>query len=181
MGAIRRCRPADGDAVYAIVNAAAAAYRGVIPADRWHDPYMSRDELAAEVAAGVVFWGYEKDGALLGVMGIQPVADVDLIRHAYVVPASQGAGIGSALLRHLRSLSDRPMLVGTWAAASWAVRFYEAHGFRLVSEAEKIELLGRYWTIPARQIETSVVLTHRRAQDSPTTGDSPRTQGLSPP
>jgi GNAT superfamily N-acetyltransferase len=158
MGVIRRCGAVDGDAIFAIVNAAAEAYRGVIPADRWHDPYMSREELAAETAAGVTFWGYEADAALLGVMGLQPVREVDLIRHAYVLPASQGHGVGSAILRHLCSLSDRPMLVGTWAAAGWAIGFYERNGFSLVSEAEKNELLRRYWTIPERQIETSVVL-----------------------
>jgi GNAT superfamily N-acetyltransferase len=160
MGVIRPCRADEQEAVCAIVNAAAEAYRGVIPADRWHDPYMGREELAAEIEAGVVFWGYEAGGALVGVMGIQAVGDVDLIRHAYVLPARQGRGVGSALLRHLRSLSDRRMLVGTWAAAEWAIRFYERRGFALVSESEKTGLLGRYWTIPERQIETSVVLAN---------------------
>ena len=155
---IRRCTLADVDQLFAVINEAAEAYRGVIPADRWHDPYMSRDELDAEIAAGVAFWGCEADAALIGVMGLQPAGEVELIRHAYVLPGQQGRGVGSAMLRHLRGLSARPMLVGTWAAAEWAIRFYERNGFALVSEAEKTELLRRYWTIPERQIETSVVL-----------------------
>ncbi|HSD03148.1 MAG TPA: GNAT family N-acetyltransferase [Gaiellales bacterium] len=158
MGAIRPCRDAERPAILAIVNAAAEAYRGVIPEDRWHEPYMGVEELDREIAAGVAFWGYEEDGALLGVMGIQAVGDVDLIRHAYVRPGRQRGGIGGALLRHLCDAASRPMLVGTWAAADWAIRFYERHGFELVSEERKTELLRRYWAIPERQIETSVVL-----------------------
>jgi len=119
MSLIRPCGAGERDAILAIVNAAAEAYRGVIPADRWHEPYMSRDELDAEIGAGVAFWGHESDGALTGVMGIQPVGDVELIRHAYVLPAHQGEGIGTSLLRHLHRLSGRPMLVGTWADARW--------------------------------------------------------------
>jgi GNAT superfamily N-acetyltransferase len=164
MGLIRACLADERDAILAIVNAAAEAYRGVIPADRWHDPYMSGEELATELDAGVRFWGYEADGALAGVMGIQSVGDVDLIRHAYVLPARQGEGIGTSLLRHLRGVSGRPMLVGTWAAAEWAIRFYERNGFARVGEAEKTDLLRRYWTIPERQIETSVVLAEDRGQ-----------------
>ena len=164
MGVIRPCRNDEREAILAIVNAAAEAYRGVIPADRWHDPYMGRDELDAEIAAGVAFWGYEADVALTGVMGIQPVGDVELIRHAYVLPGQQGRGVGTALLRHLRGLSGGPMLVGTWAAAEWAIRFYERNGFVLVSQEEKAALLRRYWTIPDRQIETSVVLVADRGQ-----------------
>ena len=158
MGDIRPCRDDERPAVLAIVNAAAEAYRGVIPADRWHEPYMDAAELDREIAAGVAFWGYKVDGELIGVMGIQPVGDVDLIRHAYVVPGRQRGGVGGALLAHIRGLSDRPMLVGTWAAAGWAIRFYERHGFELVSSRRKDELLAQYWAIPARQIETSVVL-----------------------
>lgn len=173
MGLIRACDPAERDAILAIVNAAAEAYRGVIPADRWHDPYMSGEELGTEIDAGVRFWGYGAAGALAGVMGIQSVGDVDLIRHAYVLPARQGEGVGTSLLRHLRGLSGRPMLVGTWAAAEWAIRFYEHNGFARVREAEKTELLRRYWRIPERQIETSVVLVDRRSS-------SPTTRGLSP-
>jgi GNAT superfamily N-acetyltransferase len=155
---IRRCRDDERDAICAIVNAAAEAYRGVIPADRWHEPYMPRGELDDEIAAGVAFWGYEEDGVLLGVMGLQPVRDVDLIRHAYVVPGSQGRGVGGALLRHLQGMSERRMLVGTWAAAEWAIRFYRRHGFEQVSPARKTVLLKTYWQIPDRQIDTSVVL-----------------------
>jgi GNAT superfamily N-acetyltransferase len=164
MSVIRPCREADRDAVRAIVNAAAEAYRGVIPADRWHEPYMAREELAAEITAGVRFWGYETSGALVGVMGIQAVGDVELIRHAYVLPERQGDGIGTALLRRLREPADRPMLVGTWAAAEWAIRFYERNGFTRVSDAERADLLRRYWTIPERQIETSVVLADDRRE-----------------
>jgi GNAT superfamily N-acetyltransferase len=163
MGVIRPCHADDVDAVLAIVNAAAEGYRGVIPADRWHEPYMSRDELDAEIAAGVRFWGREAGGALTGVMGIQPVDDVELIRHAYVLPARQGEGIGTSLLRRLRERADRPMLVGTWADAVWAIRFYERNGFALVDDPARAELLRRYWTIPERQIETSVVLSAGRA------------------
>jgi GNAT superfamily N-acetyltransferase len=155
---IRRCTEDDQDEVLAIVNAAAEAYRGVIPADRWHDPYMPAEELEAEVAAGVVFWGYEDDGALVGVMGIQPLDDVDLIRHAYVKPDSQRGGIGRALIEHLRRQATKPVLVGTWAAAEWAIAFYRRNGFTQVSPEEKDRLLRTYWTIPERQVETSVVL-----------------------
>jgi GNAT superfamily N-acetyltransferase len=161
---IRPCRPDDFEFIYEIVNDAAIAYKGVIPADCWHEPYMGREELQHEIDAGVRFWGYEEDGAdtkdvgLVGVMGIQDVKDVTLIRHAYVRTARRGQGIGSQLLAYLRALTDRPILIGTWAAARWAVRFYEKHGFRLVSEEEKNRLLGEYWSIPERQVETSVVL-----------------------
>jgi GNAT superfamily N-acetyltransferase len=155
---IRRCRDDEHPQILAIVNAAAEAYRGVIPADRWHDPYMPAAELDAEIAAGVVFWGNEADGALVGVMGIQPVRDVTLIRHAYVDPARQRGGVGGALLEHLLGLGGTPMLVGTWADAEWAIRFYQRHGFELVSPERKRVLLKTYWTIPDRQIETSVVL-----------------------
>jgi GNAT superfamily N-acetyltransferase len=158
MGVIRPCRDDERSAILAIVNAAAEAYRGAIPADRWHDPYMDAHELAGELAAGVAFWGYEDDGALIGVMGIQPVGDVDLIRHAYVLPGFQGRGAGRELLVHLRGLGSRRMLVGTWAAAEWAIRFYRRHGFAQVSPERKSELLRTYWSIPDRQIETSVVL-----------------------
>jgi GNAT superfamily N-acetyltransferase len=159
VGVIRPCRDDERPAILAIVNAAAEAYRGVIPEDRWHEPYMDAAELDREIAAGVVFWGFEEDGELVGVMGIQPVGDVDLIRHAYVRPGRQRGGIGGTLLAHLSDEASRPMLVGTWAAAEWAIRFYERHGFELVSRERKTELLQRYWDIPERQIETSVVLT----------------------
>lgn len=160
MSLIRRCGDDECAAILTIINAAAEAYRGVIPADRWHEPYMSRLELDREIAAGVAFWGYEADSALLGVMGIQHLPGVDLIRHAYVLPGSQGHGIGGALLRHLCHLSSQRMLVGTWAAADWAIRFYRQHGFELVSTERKTSLLKTHWTIPDRQIETSVVLAN---------------------
>jgi GNAT superfamily N-acetyltransferase len=158
MSRIRPCRDDEQLVILAIINAAAAAYRGAIPADRWHEPYMDRGELEREIAQGVVFWGYEVDDALVGVMGIQAVGDVDLIRHAYVLPASQRTGVGRELLEHLRRLSTRRMLVGTWAAADWAIRFYRRNGFEPVSPERKTLLLQTYWTIPDRQIETSVVL-----------------------
>lgn len=158
MGNLRDCVTDDFPAILAIINAAAEAYRGVIPSDCWHDPYMSRDALRAELAAGVAFSGYEADGGLRGVMGRQAVADVDLIRHAYVLPEYQRHGIGGALLRHLRRQGTRRILVGTWAAAAWAIDFYQRHGFALVAPAAKATLLRTYWTIPDRQIETSVVL-----------------------
>ena len=160
MSSVRPCRDDDRTTILAIINAAAEAYRGVIPADRWHVPYMQPDELDREIAAGVAFWGHVADDVLVGVMGIQPVRDVDLIRHAYVRPDSQGHGIGGALLQHLQGLSTRPMLVGTWGAAEWAIRFYRRHGFELVSQARKSVLLKTYWNIPDRQIETSVVLAN---------------------
>lgn len=157
---IRLCRDDERGDILLIINAAAEAYRGVIPADRWHDPYMAGAEFNRERAAGVVFWGYEVGGRLAGVMGMQDVRDVSLIRHAYVVPAKQRDGIGGKLLNYLQQMSTRPMLVGTWAAAIWAIRFYERHGFALVSPARKTALLKSYWTIPERQIETSVVLAN---------------------
>ncbi len=157
---IRLCGDADVPRIEAIINEAARVYEGAIPPDCWHEPYMPGDELDRERSAGVVFWGYEDRGRLAGVMGSQDMRDVNLIRHAYVVPARQRDGIGSKLLQHLLKLSDKPMLVGTWAAASWAIRFYERHGFVLVSPQRKSALLKSYWTIPERQIETSVVLTN---------------------
>jgi N-acetylglutamate synthase-like GNAT family acetyltransferase len=159
---IRRCRDDERDAILEIVNAAAEAYRGAIPADRWHEPYMPAAELEGELAAGVEFWGYEADGDLIGVMGIQPLEDVDLIRHAYVRPGSQRGGVGGALLGHLLASATKPVLVGTWAAAEWAIAFYRRHGFVQVTPEEKTRLLRTYWSIPERQVETSVVLAHRK-------------------
>ena len=155
---IRHCRDDERGAILAIVNDAAEAYRGVIPADRWHEPYMPANELDREIEAGVVFWGYEDGGELLGVMGVQDVGEVDLIRHAYVAPGVQRRGVGSALLERLAGSAERTMLVGTWAAAEWAIDFYRRHGFELVSPERTAELLRTYWSIPNRQIETSVVL-----------------------
>ena len=159
---IRPCRDEETDAMLAVINAAAQAYRGVIPADRWHEPYMPASELRSEMASGVGFVAYEVDGAVAGVMGIQPVRNVDLIRHAYVLPERQGRGVGGALLAHLRARTARPILIGTWAAATWAVKFYERHGFHLVPAARKAVLLRAYWNIPERQIEASVVLSAPR-------------------
>jgi N-acetylglutamate synthase-like GNAT family acetyltransferase len=164
---IRRCNEQDFEAIYEIVNDAATAYRGVIPSDCWTEPYMPREELRAEIDAGIDFWGYEEDGTLAGVMGIQHVRDVTLIRHAYVRTASQRRGIGVALLESLHARTDRPVLIGTWADAAWAIRFYEKHGFTLVSPEEKDRLLRTYWTVSDRQIETSVVLAGASWFDKP--------------
>ncbi len=159
MGTIRSCRPDEHSAILAIVNAAAERYRGAIPADCWHEPYMSADQLEREISAGVGFRGYvDESDELLGVMGIQPVQDVDLIRHAYVRPDQQGRGIGSQLLAYLEGVTDRRILIGTWADATWAIGFYQRHGFVLVPESETASLLRTYWTVSRRQIETSVVL-----------------------
>lgn len=160
MSLIRRCHDLERPRILEIVNCAAQAYRDVIPSDRWQEPYMPSDELDHEVAAGVRFWGYEADGSLVGVMGIQTVRDVELIRHAYVLPGNQGLGVGGALLEHLQRLSTQRMLVGTWAAAEWAIRFYRRRGFHLVSSERTAPLLKAYWTIPDRQIATSVVLAN---------------------
>jgi GNAT superfamily N-acetyltransferase len=157
---VRSCRDDERASILAIVNAAAEAYRGIIPSDRWHDPYMTEAELAGEIAAGVIFWGAEADERLLGVMGFQQKGEVDLIRHAYVAPTHQRSGIGGALLQELQRLSTRRMLVGTWATADWAIRFYQRHGFALTAPDTKVALLRKYWTVPDRQIETSVVLAN---------------------
>jgi GNAT superfamily N-acetyltransferase len=155
---IRGCNDADFELIWAIINDGARAYKGIIPEDRWTEPYMSKDKLHHEIADGVVFWGFEERGTLEGVMGIQPVQDVTLIRHAYVRTTHQKKGIGAHLLSHLRNLAESPMLIGTWADALWAIRFYEKNGFQGVSPQQKDRLLRRYWSIPERQIETSVVL-----------------------
>jgi GNAT superfamily N-acetyltransferase len=159
---IAACQASDLPALFEIINDAAQAYRGVIPADRWHEPYMPMAELESEIAKGVRFYGYTLEGRLIGVMGIQDVKDVTLIRHAYVRTQSRRHGIGQALLEHLNGLTPRPVLIGTWKAATWAIRFYEKNGFRLVSEEEKNRLLRTYWTIPARQVQESVVLVSPR-------------------
>jgi GNAT superfamily N-acetyltransferase len=148
----------ENTAILAVINDAAIAYNGVIPADRWHEPYMTMDELKAEIASGVRFTGYSLDGQLIGVMGIQSIRNVRLIRHAYVLSTFQGRGIGSALIRHLRGSGTSPILIGTWAAASWAIGFYEGHGFTLVPQKAIAPLLKAYWDVPERQIATSVVL-----------------------
>jgi N-acetylglutamate synthase-like GNAT family acetyltransferase len=165
---IRICTNNDFKSIFAIITDAAQAYKGVIPADCWHEPYMSPESLQHEIDAGVIFWGYEMDGELIGVMGIQDVQDVTLIRHAYVITTERGKGIGGQLITHLSSIVRHPALVGTWAAAVWAVRFYEKHGFRLVTWDQKERLLRRYWSIPERQIGTSVVLADERWRRNPT-------------
>ena len=164
---IRQCDERDFEVIWTIINDGAQAYKGTIPADCWTEPYMSKEELLHEMRDGVVFWGYEEGGELIGVMGIQPVRDVTLIRHAYVRTDSQKRGVGAQLLAHLREMATGPVLIGTWTDAVWAIRFYERHGFQLLSSEEKNRLLVKYWSIPERQAETSVVLadaTWRAAQ-----------------
>jgi N-acetylglutamate synthase-like GNAT family acetyltransferase len=155
---IRKCTEADFNTIFGIINDAAQVYKGVIPDDRWHEPYMSLEGLRKEIEDGIVFWGLEQNGRLLGVMGIQDKGDVTLIRHAYVWTKSQKLKIGTKLLRHLEKMTEKPILIGTWAAASWAISFYEKNGYTTVSTEEKDRLLKKYWSIPARQVETSVVL-----------------------
>jgi len=151
--------PSDFDAILKIINDAAQAYKGVIPDDRWKEPYMSAEELRREIVADVRFFGWIEAGHLLGVTGIQALKDTTLIRHAYVLPGYQRQGIGTKLLEYLIGLAEtQEILVGTWADATWAIRFYEKHGFKLVSPREKDRLLRTYWNIPERQVETSVVL-----------------------
>jgi N-acetylglutamate synthase-like GNAT family acetyltransferase len=159
---IRMSGEADFAAMLAIINDAARAYRGVIPADRWHEPYMTADELAREIDEGVVFWVAEQEGRLAGVMGVQDKGDVALVRHAYVAPTTQRAGLGTRLLRHVEGLVDKPILIGTWAAALWAIEFYRRNGFTVLPSGQKDRLLRTYWSIPAKQIETSVVLANGR-------------------
>jgi N-acetylglutamate synthase-like GNAT family acetyltransferase len=159
---IRESAEADLVAILALVNDAAQAYRGVIPVDRWREPYMSTDELEKEISGGVVFWLAEQEGRLLGVMGIQDKGDVALVRHAYVAPTIQRKGVGTRLLRHVEGLTDKPILIGTWANASWAIGFYQRNGFTVVPNSQKDRLLRTYWSIPSRQIETSVVLADGR-------------------
>ena len=144
--------------IYEIINDAASAYKGIIPADRWHEPYMSEAELQGQINDGVKFWCYLENDLIIGVMGIQDKGEVTLIRHAYVRTTARNKGIGGKLLQHLSMLTTKPILIGTWADATWAIEFYKKHGFRLVSFQEKEELLRKYWSIPLRQIETSVVL-----------------------
>jgi len=155
---IRRCDDRDFELIWTIINDGAQAYKGIIPADRWAVPYMSQEKLRHEIDDGVVFWGYEENETLAGVMGMQEVQEVTLIRHAYVLTSRQRRGIGGSLLSHLLELAKGPVLIGTWADAVWAIRFYEKNGFQLVGTEEKDRLLKKYWSVPQRQIETSVVL-----------------------
>ncbi|NIJ53846.1 GNAT family N-acetyltransferase [Dyadobacter arcticus] len=158
---IRKSEPQDLKDIYEIINDGASAYRGIIPADRWHEPYMAFQELEDQIKEGVDFWCYVEDGEIQGVMGIQLKSDVTLIRHAYIRTAVRQKGIGGKLLAHLNDIATTPVLIGTWANAHWAIRFYVKHGFHLVSEEEKNMLLRKYWSIPERQVETSVVLASR--------------------
>jgi GNAT superfamily N-acetyltransferase len=157
---MRPTRPDEDAVVLEIINAAAQRYRGAIPNDCWHEPYMDVAEYDRERAAGVGFWGVERDGGLVGVMGVQPVKDVELIRHAYVRPHAQGQGIGTRLLEHFTGRRSKPLLVGTWADAVWAIGFYQRHGFVMATPTDTRDLLGRYWSVPARQAEVSVVLRY---------------------
>jgi N-acetylglutamate synthase-like GNAT family acetyltransferase len=166
MAVIRQSREGDSAAMLAIINAAAQAYRAVIPADLWQDPYMPPEELEKQVAEGVTFWVAEEDRRLLGIMGIQDKGEVTLVRHAYVAPAVQRTGVGTSLLDHLRGLTSKPVLIGTWAASSWAIDFYRKNGFNVVPSTDYRVLIRRYWSIPARQIETSVVLADGRWKDA---------------
>jgi N-acetylglutamate synthase-like GNAT family acetyltransferase len=159
---IRAATPGDLEAIVTIINDAAQAYRGVIPADRWHDPYMPRDELEREISLGVRFWVAEEGGEVIGAMGIQDKGDVALVRHAYVSTKVQRGGVGTRLLRCVEAVFAKPILIGTWTDAEWAIGFYQRNGYTLISEARKAELLRKYWTIPDRQIETSVVLADAR-------------------
>jgi len=159
---IRCCEHRDFELIFAIINDGARAYKGIIPADCWTEPYMSREKLKHEIDEGVVFWGFEANGTMIGVMGIQKVREVTLIRHAYVRTGSQKQGIGAKLLSHLKGLASGPVLIGTWAEAGWAIGFYEKYGFRMVRREEKDRLLKKYWTIPERQAETSVILADQQ-------------------
>jgi GNAT superfamily N-acetyltransferase len=163
---IRKCTESDFDTIFEIINDAAIAYKGAIPGDRWHQPYMPAEEIRHEIEDGVTFWGFEKDDRLIGVMGIQDRGDVALIRHAYVLTRFRQQGIGKKLLIYLESLTVKPILVGTWRAASWAISFYERNGYILLSDKEKDRLLRKYWSIPERQIETSAVLANKTWADS---------------
>jgi len=159
---IRKCNHNDFPVIDSIINDAAQVYKGAIPPDCWKEPYMSEDELQKEIEEGVVFWGYEEEGEMVGVMGLQHVQDVSLVRHAYVRRSKQRQGIAKRLLSHLRKQTTRPILIGTWVDAAWAIRFYEKNGFHLVSVEEKKRLLKQYWSVPERQIECSVVLAEEK-------------------
>lgn len=163
---IRRGADEDFEEIFQVINDAATAYKGVIPPDRWHEPYMSKEELRAQIEDGVRFSCYVDGDQIVGVMGAQDKTDVDLIRHAYVRTKQRNKGIGALLLRELIKDSTKPILIGTWKAADWAIGFYEKHGFRLVEEEEKNRLLKKYWSIPDRQVETSVVVVDEKYEKS---------------
>ena len=164
---ILKCEQTDIKEICDIINDAAIAYKGIIPDDRWHDPYMSEEELQKQIDEGVQFWCWKEHGEMMGVMGIQYKEDVTLIRHAYVRSIFRSKGIGSKLLAHLSSIASTPVLIGTWAAATWAIQFYIKHGFRLLSRSETETLLRKYWNIPDRQIESSVVLANAEWKNQP--------------
>ena len=160
---IHKLTNADTQAILTVVNDTALAYEGKIPSDRWKEPYMSAQELKEEIQGGVQFYGWTENNALIAVMGIQPVNNVTLIRHAYTLTSHQRKGYGEKLLKHLLSLAETSKVyVGTWVAATWAIKFYQRNGFKLVSTEEKNNLLKKYWSIPERQVETSVVLELKR-------------------
>jgi len=165
---IRKCLDGEFETIYKIINDSAQAYKGIIPMDCWKEPYMSKGELQREINEGVGFWGYEKEGELVGVTGIQHVQNVILIRHAYILTVRQNQGIGGKLLSYLLTQTGRPFLVGTWVDASWAIRFYKKYGFELVTAKEKDRLLKKYWSVPDRQIRSSVVLVDERRSLSST-------------
>ena len=162
---IRVCQQQDIDTIYEIINDSARAYKGHIPEDRYHEPYMPKDQLLSEITDGVVFYGYEDDGQLVAVMGLQDKGPVILIRHAYTSTEKRNRGIGSSLLEHLLGMAAKPLLIGTWRDAEWAIRFYEKHDFKLVSKEQKERLLTEYWSIQERQVETSVVLVNEPYQE----------------
>lgn len=155
---IFKCNQEDLHVICDIINDASIAYKGVIPEDRWHEPYIPEDELRTQLADGVEFWGFKVEGRVLGVMGIQYKGEVTLIRHAYVRTSERSQGIGGKLLTHLNSMATTPILIGTWEDAKWAINFYLKNGFRLLEREEINILLPKYWKIPSRQVETSVIL-----------------------
>ncbi len=159
---IRECKPSDKPVIFLIINEAATAYKGIIPADRYHEPYMPMDELEKEMADGVNFFGYEENSVLIGVMGIQDKGEVCLIRHAYVRTQHRNLGIGKKLLKFIKEQTEKPILIGTWADTDWAIGFYSKNGFKLLDKIEKDRLLKKYWNLPQIQVETSVVLADNR-------------------
>src|SRR5262245_32079682 len=163
---IRKATAEDFEEIFNIINDAAIAYKGVIPPDQWHEPYMTREELQSQIDEGVQFSCFVEDNEIVGVMGIQDKSDVELIRHAYVRTKQRKKGIGTLLLQELIKDAKKPILIGTWKTADWAIRFYEKHDFRLMEEEEKNSILKKYWTIPDRQVEASVVLVDRKYRKS---------------
>lgn len=158
---IRKCLDSDFEDMLSIINDAATAYKGVIPAQCWHEPYMSGEQLKKDIESGIEFYGYEDGGKLAGVMGIQYFPDVTLIRHAYVLTSMQGKGIGGELLTYLVTKTNKPILIGTWRDTEWSIRFYEKHGFRVLEKNEIDKLLKKYWKISEIHRKTSVVLADK--------------------